>query len=260
MFRRAQPIVFAAFLVAIPSVARAQVVLQPTPPPLVTAESAPWFLAGDPVDVNGDLYYSAGAAQAFNRYHMVRSGSFKGIPLYIDETLEPNSIVFVPLAGERVQPYERPRTGVLAGTAGSIASSFPTGVDVQATPPEGLNQALAAPAQAPAYEALGAPALIATEVTPPALAQPTVVGTSGRTAPTPPSRVTTLRPPTGLNAMWIEYDGRRWVSAGKAVDYDAARLTEVGSYRGFSVYTRDGQSSTIYIPAAPGKLAPYRSR
>ena len=53
---------------------------------------------------------------------------------------------------------------------------------------------------------------------------------------------------------------RRWFSAGKAIDYDAASLTRVGTYRGWNVYTRNGDPTTIYVPGMPGKLSPYKVR
>ena len=66
--------------------------------------------------------------------------------------------------------------------------------------------------------------------------------------------------PTGVNAIWVNFDGRRWFSGGKAIDYDAASLVQVGTYHGWSVYTRNGDRSTIYIPVAPGRLAQYKAR
>jgi hypothetical protein len=87
------------------------------------------------------------------------------------------------------------------------------------------------------------------------------VGTSGRIAATPAAqRVTSMRRPTGANAIWINFDGRRWVGGGKTIDYDAANLREVGKYHGWSVYIRNGDRSTIYIPSMAGKLAPYNAR
>src|SRR6478752_6750041 len=108
--------------------AQAQVTWQPTQPPLLTADNETWFQAGQSIEWNGDFYYPAGAPEAFNRYQMVRSGSYRGIPLYTDTTLEPYSIVFVPISGGRMQPYERPRTGMLAGTVGSRAPLLQAGV------------------------------------------------------------------------------------------------------------------------------------
>jgi len=267
MFCRAQRAAIAALLLLIPTAGHAQVVWQPTTAPLVTAENTTWFPAGEPVEWNGDLFYPGGAVQSFNRYQMVRSGSFRGIPLYTDTMLEPNSIVFVPLSGGRMQPYERLRAGVLAGTTGSRTPSYPPESGAQGTPPAGLSQASAGPAQAPAYD-IGAPAaepamarppvLLVSDTSPRAVSQPTAVGTSGRSASA--RRETSLRPPTGLNTIWINYDGRRWVSAGKAIGYDATSLTQVGTYRGWSVYTRHGDPSIIYIPGTPGRLSAYRQR
>jgi hypothetical protein len=246
------------FLALFSTSAHAQIVWQPTPPPEVTAENARWFQSGEPIDWNGGLYYPAGPDQFFNRYQMVRSGSFRGIPLYTDTTLQLNSIVFVPLPGQRMRPYERPRTGVLAGTTGSRTPSFPPDIASQARSPEGLNQAPSAPYQAPAYD-LGTPTPLAPDASSRALPMP--IGTSGRVAATPAARrVTSLRPPTGANAIWINFDGRRWVSGGKTIDYDAANLTEVGKYHGWSVYIRNGDRSTIYVPSMAGKLAPYTRR
>jgi hypothetical protein len=252
------------FLALFSGVAHAQAVWQPAAAPPVTAETASWYLSGEPVTWNGDLYYPAGAVQFFNPYQMVRSGSFKGIPLYTDATLEPNSMVFVPLSGERMRPYERPRTGALAGTMGSTAPSFPTPTSTLASPPAGLNQAPSAPTQISPSELSPSPVpelamLRPTDTS--AVAQPAPVGTSGRSpAPAAATRsmMTTLRRPTGVNNIWINFDGRRWLLAGKAIEYQAEGLTEIGTYHGWSVYTRNGDRSIIYLPSTPGYLAPYK--
>src|SRR5918993_1909832 len=128
MRSRALLVLFAALL---SGPAYGQATWQPSMPPLVTAENTTWFQSGEPIIWNGDYYYPAGARQGFNQYQMVRSGSFRGIPLYTDATLEPYSIVFVPLAGARMQPYERRRTGQLAGTVGSRTPSLPTDIGAE---------------------------------------------------------------------------------------------------------------------------------
>jgi hypothetical protein len=261
MFCRARALVVAASLVLIPSAARAQMIWQPAPPPLVTADNTSWFVAGDPVEWNGDRYYPGGAAQFFNAFQMVRSGSFKGIPLYTDTTLQPNSIVFVPLSGGRMQPYERTIPGTVAGTTGSRPPVVVAEIGPYAAPPAGP-QAAAPPTFAPAYDVVVLESNAA--VTP----APAAVGTSGRSVravattarSTAAPRTTTLRKPTGANGIWINFDGRRWFSDGKAIDYDAASLSQIGTYHGWSVYTRNGDSSTIYIPSTPGRLTPYRVR
>jgi hypothetical protein len=223
---------------------------------VVTAEDTAWYLAGDPIEWNGDVYYPGGAVQFFNRYQMVRSGFFKGIPLYTDATLEPNITIFVPLPAERMQPYQRARIGQLAGTSGNRPALVP---DEAAREPgffSGLSQAAAEPAFAPPYdvpysveEFRGARRPTAFPGSPAPLAIVDATWT-----------VSTVRPPTGVNNIWIDYNGRRWVNGGRAIRYDAARLTEVGKYHGWSVYTRDGDRSTIYIPTTPGRLAPYKPR
>src|SRR5688500_14937351 len=85
---------------------------QPTSLPTVTAESESWYLSGEALLHNGTVYYPRGAAIYFDRDEFVRSGFYRGIPLYSRTTLEPHSIVFVPLAGGLMQPYERSRTPV----------------------------------------------------------------------------------------------------------------------------------------------------
>jgi hypothetical protein len=227
MYCRAQRVACAAILTLIPWVTAAQPVWQPAQAPTVTAEKTSWYLSGEPITVNGELFYPSGAVQFFNRQQMVRRGSFNGIPLYIDTALQPDSIVFVPLSSERMQPYQRPQPGVLLNMAVSPNAALPAVTVIEASP--------SVPAPQP-------------------------VGTSGRVMLTAAPRVSTLNPPTGVNGVWINFDGRRWFGAGKAIDYDAATLTRIGTYRGWNVYTRNGDRSVIYIPAVPGKLSPYRAR
>ena len=239
----------AALLMASPALAQAT--WQPATPPLVTADNTSWYQSGEPIIWNGDYYFPAGAAEGFNQYQMVRSGSYRGIPLYTDATLEPYSIVFVPLNGARMQPYERRRSGPLAGTTGSRAPSLPTDIGVEGVAPA-VAQAAGAPDFARAYD-VARPA------------QPAIgaVGTAGRSPEAPPQApprpVTTVLAPTGLNAIWIEYDGARWYGSGQSIAYDARRLNEIGSYRGWTVYALKGDADarTIFIPSIPGRLAPY---
>jgi len=278
MVRRAHHFALAVALLVTPRVTAAQVLYQPTSPPLVTAENTTWFQSGEPIEWNGDVYYAAGAVQGFNGYQMVRSGSYRGIPLYIDSTLEPYSIVFVPMTGARMRPYERRRTGTLAGTTGSRAPSLPTQVATETIGMSGIAQAPAPPTLGPSYEVVSAP-FSAPEPTgmtgriPPATPtggspaaaapslEPSAVGTSGRTAaPVRSSAVTSVIPPTGANAIWINFDGRRWYAGGNAIEYDASALEEIGTYQGWTVYRRKKDPSVIYVPSVPGLLSPYKRR
>src|SRR5215208_6465290 len=115
----------AVALILLAAPASAQVVSRATEAPIVTAENDPWYRLREPVQFSGDLYYPAGPEVFFNGNTMVRTGHYNGVPLYADTTLEPYSIVYVPIGSGRMQPYERVRRGELAGTAGSRTPSFP---------------------------------------------------------------------------------------------------------------------------------------
>jgi len=270
MFCRAQRFAIAAFLAVIPSAASAQIIWQPAPPPALTAENTSWFIAREPVVWNGALYYPAGTPRALNRYQMVRSGSYRGISLYTDPMLEPNSTVFVPLAGERVQPYERPGAGMLAGTQGRPS---PAPTDIDALGNGGVAPGPGVPAMAPPYDPATVAVPVVVVTAPPALvdtapsAPPVPVGTSGRSAAltaartvSAPRTVTTVVPPTGANTIWIEYDGRKWYAAKRSIAYDASLLNEVGTYHGWTVYSPKDDPSIIYIPSMPGRLSAYKRR
>src|SRR5687767_9247096 len=103
----------------------AQIQMRPTDPPLVTAANERWYQLGEPIYFSGDLYYRAGTARFFDGNVMVRSGYYNGIPLYMDATIEPYSVVLVPVRPGLMQPYERRRRGDLAGTTASRIPSFP---------------------------------------------------------------------------------------------------------------------------------------
>jgi hypothetical protein len=144
-------------------------------------------------------------------------------------------------------------------------------------------QAAGPPTNAPAYDAAlipppVAPVVPAASVAPAAVSmatveaapragppvEPSAVGTSGRLTMAPavaPARpVTTVVPPTGLNTIWINFDGQRWYAASRSIAYDASVLEEIGTYRGFTVYRRNGDPTVIYVPSAPGRLSAYTKR
>jgi len=289
---RGRALLFTSFLL-LSTAAHAQI-WQPAAAPPVTAENTAWFQSGEPIYWMGDVYYPAGATRMFDSYIMVRSSSYRGIPLYVDSTLEPYSVVFVPLAGNRMQPYERRRVGTLAGTIGSQAPSLPTATATEAALPA-IGQAAMPPTFAGAYEmvttadgvrvpvtigTVGVQGAVNLEAPPIGVAAETVlanaeapvrtsirdlseplaaVGTSGRfMGPLP--LVTTVIPPTGADAIWVNFDGTRWFAGGKAIDYNAATLEEIGTYHGWTVYRRKGDPSVIYIPSTPGRLAAYARR
>jgi hypothetical protein len=254
----------AALILALSHSAAAQVSLQTTPPPTVTAENESWYLSSEPVTFGGSVYYPAGAITHFQRNEMVRTGAVGSVPIYVRTTQEAGSVIYVPLAGGVMKPYERRRAGELAGTVGSSAPSFPV-----VLPSEDVPQPYVG---APVVENLPVPVGTTGYVpVPPAaapLAVPEAVGTSGVapavTPPAPaPTRIQTAQRPVGLNNVFVDFQNARWFASGTAAEFTPARFTRVGEHRGFDVYQENGQPGTIYlalVDGAPGLLAPYTRR
>ena len=253
MYRRAGVVLIASVLSILPASAGAQGLSQPTAAPTVTAEAESWYVDREPIIFAGNLYYPGGAQVFFNPNEMVRSGFYFGIPLYTRTTIEPYSVVYVPVAGGRMQPYERPRTRELVGTAGSTPPSI-------VTPYNPASAATLSP-QAPAPPS-NTPVVIMPDVGARPAAHEEPVATVGR-EPYVPSHTRIGGRPQGINAIFIEFDGRRWYSSGDSTEIDPARMDRVGDYRGFEVWRargkRDGQ---IVISTTPGGLigVPYSTR
>jgi hypothetical protein len=257
---------FAVLFTAAP--AAAQIQSRPTDPPIVTAENDSWYQLGEPVSFAGDQYFRAGATTFFNGNTMVRTGHYNGVPLYADTTIEPYSIVYVPIGRGLMQPYERVRGGSLAGTSGSRPSSFP---GVRAPGGAMIPNAPVAPTAPP--QPIGA----INAFTPEAGA----VGTSGRVAATPnraapqprevvgtggvivePRRQTpmvTVRRGDSNRGISVSYQGLKWVSAGPIEPLIASEFIITGAYAGFPVYSRKNSTdATIYLPATPNQVTPFR--
>jgi hypothetical protein len=211
----------------------AQVNSRPTDPPIVSAENDSWYRLGEPVVVSGEFYYPAGPTTFFNGNVMVRVGHYNGVPLYANTTLEPHSIVFVPVGRNLMQPYERPRTGDLAGTTGSRLPSFP-----------GRGEFL--PREIPTIEA---PAIV-----------PRPVGTTGVEVFSPVVPAQPRGKPFTYDSVSIQFMGDKWVMAGPSVEMPSD-LVQVAEYKGFPVYARKGQQNErIYLPLSAARVAPFIPR
>lgn len=241
--------------VLLPNVGTAQVFVRPNPYPQVTAANATWQLRGDPVFHAGSFYYPAGPSVYFDGNVMVRTDTFQGVPIYEDATIEPYSVVYVPIGGNVVRPYERRREGELAGTVGSRTPSFPIQRDGElsvAVAPLGITGIIAPPVNQ------------VERVVIPEGARPigaTGVITSAIPPATPVRPVRRANTPTILQ-VWAPFDGARWYSAGSAVSYSPDRFVQVGEHHGFPVYRdKDGSADKIYIPSVVGgPVAPYAKR
>ena len=245
-------------MVAFAAPAAAQVQMRPTDPPLVTAANDSWYILGEPVQFSGELYYRAGASTFFNGNTMVRVGHYNGIPLYADTTVEPFSVILVPISRGVMQPYERPRRDELAGTSGSRAPSFPTALRPTVTP---VPMAATAPTAPP--QPVGAISVYTPETHAAPMAAPTreVAGTTGilvtRRDVAP---VVSVRRPDNNDGIWIPFMGLRWVSSGSSVSA-IGNFERVGEYSGLPVFRRaDLDEPVIYLPTAAGRFATYRAR
>lgn len=242
-----------SMMVAVAVPAGAQVLSRPTDPPIVTAANESWFRLREPIQLAGDLYFQAGAVVFFDRNTMVRTGHYNGVPLYANTTLEPFSVVLVPISRGLMQPYERLRQGSLGGTTGSRPPSFP----VQPPPAQTPFPSAAGPPTAPP-QPLGAIGVFSPE--PPRAAD---VGLPMATmAPLPPLAsygLETSLPPESNDGLWVPFGGERWISDGMAVAFDASAFVQVGEHAGFPVFARAGlRDEVIYLPTRDAVVAPYR--
>jgi hypothetical protein len=242
--------------------ANAQIMLQPTPKPIVTADNEVWYQAGVPITFGGNIYYPAGPIVHFSGNEMVRSGHYQGIPLYTRTTIEPYSIVYVPLYGGLMQPYERRRAGDVVDTVGSMTPSFPVvrpaeQSNMEYVPGAGVLQAQSPPSR---VGEIVDRMPIETDRSEPTT---TSVGTAGGEASPPLGPLVTAKRPEGLNGVFIQFNDRRYFSDGPTVDFDVQSFTRVGDYHGFPIYRRSGEANTIYIPplaGSPSILSRYSLR
>jgi hypothetical protein len=249
--------------------ANAQISMQPQLAPTVTAENRDWYLNGEPIAFGGGVYFPSGPIIHFSANEMVETGMFEGVPIYIRTTVERGSMVFVPLAGGVMRPYERRRTGDLAGTSGSSAPNFVV------QPPQPYGQTSANPEFVYAPSDLSNPQAVGTTGYLSGMAPsqgPAVVpipfGTMGAAvplvmAPSGPTRIQTVQRPVGLNGVYVQYQNARWFLAGPAVELTTDRFTKAGEYRGFQVYTERDHPELIYvalIAGSPGLISPYKVR
>lgn len=223
----------------------AQVNSRPTDPPIVTAENDPWYRLGEPVVVSGEFYYPAGPVTFFNGNVMVRVGHYNGVPLYADTTLEPHSIVFVPVGRSQMQPYERLRAGDLAGTSGSRLPSFPGRSDR-------LPREIATiPTPASVPQAVGTMSVVTPQAT---------VGTTGIELTTPPMPAPQRGKPFTYDSVSVQFMGEKWVMAGPSIEL-RPDLLRIADYKGFPVYAQEGQQhERIYLPLTAGRVAPFTRR
>ncbi|MQA29500.1 MAG: hypothetical protein GEU82_06635 [Luteitalea sp.] len=255
-----------SLLALVPGAAVAQVYQTATPPPQVTSASAGWQVAGGPIFHAGAFYFPAGATVFFDGNVMKRTGVYLGVPLYQDATVEPDSIVYVPIGRNLMRPYERRREGDLAGTVGSRTPSFPVQRDMELS--ASLTRLYRAPVMAGPAPIDLAETAAGLRRNPAALGAPVCcfdMGTPSPATPAPatylPTVMQSIPGPSGADGVWIVFDGSRWYLDGRAASYDVVRFAPTGNYRGFPVYREDASTERIHVTVvADGPVAPFVRR
>jgi len=272
-----RPFVLGLFLsvaVLFPKTGNAQVYQFRTAPPEVTAAAAEWQINSEPVIVGGLVYHPTRSFRFFDGQVMAQIGIFERVPVYADTTLEPFSVLYMPVSRDRMREYERRRDRELAGTTGSRVPSLP----VESASEQTLRDRHAGSVgttgiiePSPQMTTLGTGATLQPAPAPSAVgsagtfeprAAASAVGTSRQDrAPSRPS-LESARRPSGANGVWLEFNGARWYADGAAASFSPDRFEPVGLYRGFPVYLDKATATNeIWVQVVEGgPLAPYARR
>src|SRR5215217_2445448 len=98
---------FLSITVLFPKTGNAQVYQFRAPSPEVTAATADWQVNSAPIVVGGLVYYPTRGFRFFDGQVMAQVGIFGGVPVYADATIEPGSVIYVPVGRDRMREYER---------------------------------------------------------------------------------------------------------------------------------------------------------
>jgi hypothetical protein len=261
MKQTARLVVFLVLGSGVASPTLAQISIQPTAPPTVTAENESWYVTNEPVVFAGNLYYPAGPSIHFLANEMVLSGLFRGVPVYTRTTIEPYSVVFVPVAGGVMRPYERRRAGDLVGTTGSsmpslrveIPTAFSPSTRIQAAgPPFAETRAIVTESPSTEMQQMSPTAGVLDDRTQ-TVASTAGTGTIGRLAASRTSKRVGRAP---ANNIYVEFNNQRWYSSASPASLDAGTFRRIGEWHGFPVFTSASTGpATIYIPVAQGSDA-----
>jgi hypothetical protein len=197
-----------ALLLALPRSGFAQI-LQPT---------------GRPVVYQGGLYFPSGPTVFFDGATMLRVGTFRGLPIYVEPSLDPINVVLVPIGGKLMRPYER--------TDGDIQADLvvPDPPDFADPPEPPFGQWTHLDRRVPPADAFA-----------PRLAQPGGVASVPSPAPRGPAS----------RGLWIAFDGRMWTPTGPGPAL-SPRLKMIGSHFGFPVFQEAAHTDRIFVPATVG--------
>jgi hypothetical protein len=179
------------------------------------------------------------------------------VPVYENKTLEPWSVVLVPVGRNLMQPYERRRSGPLAGTVGSRMPALPIQRDVELSVANERGDLDGFP-----LAPTGRAQWTWPTPQPPADAAPALGPQSAQRRPTPssvPVIHTVPRRETTNAGLYVDFAGAHYYSSGKVVTNEAAKFTKIGELGGAAVFREiSGSDKTIHVEVvADGPLAPY---
>ena len=176
-----------------------------------------------------DFYDPAGPQVFFDGNVMVRTGYHNGVPLYVDATVEPYSVLLVPVGRKLMQPYKRRASRGMVNAAGTPSNPLqPSGPISELAP-----------------RAVGTAGLVTT----PGARPVDVVGTTV----TQPRRGRPVR----YDSISVEFKGEKWVMAGPSVPLRTG-LVKIAEDGGVPVYAeKDSERQRIYLTFTPGRVVPF---
>ena len=190
--------------------------------------------AGAPVIYQARFYYPSGPTVFFDGAIMVRVGTFRGLPIYVDPTRDPINVVLVPVGGKLMRPYALTQDDIQADLVVPDPPEFPD-------PPEPFFGDLT-------YFKRFNPLMDQ-------YAAPFVQPGSAAATPSEPFR----RGPAS-QGVWIEFNGRMWTPVGPGLER-GTRLKMIGHYFEFPVFQDAAHGDQIFVPAiAGGPLIRYDRR
>ena len=180
---------------------------------------------GAPVIYQARFYYPSGPTVFFDGAIMVRVGTFKGLPIYVDPTSDPINVVLVPVGGKLMRPYALTQDDIQADLVVPDPPEFPD-------PPEPFFGDLM-------YFGHFSPRMDQ-------FADRSVQPAGVAATPSVPVR----RGPAS-RGLWIEFNGGLWTPAGPGPER-SPRLKMIGHYFDFPVFQDPAHRDQIFVPATVG--------
>jgi hypothetical protein len=189
--------------------------------PNVGSPQTPQLPAGAPVIYQGVAYFPTGPTVFFDGAIMVPVGSYAGLPLYVDPTIDPVRVLYVPVGGKLMRPFVWRPSEVEAGLVYPPPREYPE---------------LAFDDPPPFYTPETTPGPFARRVI-----GPSVMLSGGVPVPLGPKG----------RGLWIEFGGRMWTPSGPGPER-GPRLKVIGDHFGFPVFQEPGRRDRIFIPSTDG--------